>query len=65
MNGQHKYKNSISEIPSTAVEIYQMLPEGTRCEVIFNELLFPPGGKKKANYEYIPGLSNVTGGNAL
>jgi Uma2 family endonuclease len=42
MNGQHKYKNFISEIPSTAVEVYRMLPEGTRCEVIFNELIMSP-----------------------
>ena len=37
-----KAKNFISEIPSTAVEIYRMLPEGTRCEVIFNELIMSP-----------------------
>ncbi|MFI5137872.1 MAG: Uma2 family endonuclease [Sphingobacteriales bacterium] len=42
MNDQHKYKNVISEIPSTAVEVYRMLPEGTRCEVIFNELIMSP-----------------------
>jgi Uma2 family endonuclease len=37
-----KAKNFISEIPSTAVDIYRMLPEGTRCEVIFNELIMSP-----------------------
>ncbi len=37
-----KAKNFISEIPSSALEIYQMLPEGTRCEVIFNELIMSP-----------------------
>jgi Uma2 family endonuclease len=42
MGDQHKYKNIISEIPSTAVEVYRMLPEGTRCEVIFNELIMSP-----------------------
>lgn len=42
MSDQHKYKNVISEIPSTAVEVYRMLPEGTRCEVIFNELIMAP-----------------------
>src|ERR1700744_4298109 len=42
MNNQHKYKNFISEIPSNAVEIYRMLPEGTRCEVIFNTLIMSP-----------------------
>ena len=42
MSDQHKYKNFISEIPSTAIEVYQMLPEGTRCEVIFNELIMSP-----------------------
>src|SRR5471030_1830094 len=42
MSDQHKYKSFISEIPSTAVEVYRMLPEGTRCEVIFNELIMSP-----------------------
>ena len=42
MNDQHKYKNFITEIPSSAIEVYQMLPEGTRCEVIFNELIMSP-----------------------
>ena len=30
------------KIPATAVDIYRMLPEGTRCEVIFNELSMSP-----------------------
>jgi Uma2 family endonuclease len=30
------------KIPTTAVDIYRMLPEGTRCEVIFNELSMSP-----------------------
>ena len=47
MNDQHKYKNFISEIPSTAVEIYRMLPEGTRCEVIFNELIMSPSPSRE------------------
>ena len=42
MSNQHKYKNIISEIPSTALEVYRMLPEGTRCEVIFNQLSMSP-----------------------
>jgi len=42
MNDRHKYKNVISEIPATAVDIYRMLPESTRCEVIFNELIMSP-----------------------
>ena len=42
MNKQHKYQNVIKEIPATAVDIYRMLPEGTRCEVIFNELTMSP-----------------------
>lgn len=54
MNDQHKYKNFISEIPSTAVEVYRMLPEGTRCEVIFNELYFPENGHKDEKYDYFP-----------
>jgi len=47
MSDQHKYKNVISEIPSTAVEVYQMLPEGTRCEVIFNELIMSPSPSRE------------------
>jgi Uma2 family endonuclease len=31
-----------------------MLPEGTRCEVIFNELFFPENGQKDKNYDYLP-----------
>lgn len=42
MDHQHKYKNIISEIPSTALDVYRMLPEGTRCEVVFNELIMSP-----------------------
>lgn len=29
-------------IPKTALDIYRGLPEGTRCEVIFNELIMSP-----------------------
>jgi Uma2 family endonuclease len=36
-----KIKKLTSKIPSTALEIYRLLPEGTRCEVIFNEMIFP------------------------
>jgi Uma2 family endonuclease len=42
MDSQPKYKNIIPGIPATAVDIYRMLPEGTRCEVIFNELIMSP-----------------------
>ena len=42
MGEQNKYRNLIPEIPSTAVDVYRMLPEGTRCEVIFNELIMSP-----------------------
>src|ERR1700761_2848761 len=42
MGNQHKYKNYIPEVPTSAVEVYRMLPEGTRCEVIFNELSMSP-----------------------
>ncbi len=47
MSDQHKYKNVISEIPSTALEVYEMLPEGTRCEVIFNELIMAPSPSRE------------------
>lgn len=40
------YKNFISEIPTTALDVYQMLPEGTRCEVISNELIMSPSPSK-------------------
>ena len=42
MNEKHKYQQVIPEIPRTAIDIYRMLPEGTRCEVIFNELIMSP-----------------------
>jgi len=32
----------LTQIPATAIDIYRMLPEGTRCEVIFNELRMSP-----------------------
>ena len=50
MNDQHKYKNLISEIPSTAMEVYHMLPEGTRCEVIFNELNMSPSPSREHQF---------------
>lgn len=53
MNNQHKYKNFISEIPTDAVEIYRMLPEGTRCEVIFNELIMSPSPSREHQLLFI------------
>ncbi|SEP45125.1 Uma2 family endonuclease [Mucilaginibacter sp. OK283] len=47
MDEKHKYQNFITEIPSTAVDIYRMLPEGTRCEVIFNELSMSPSPSRE------------------
>jgi len=47
MDNRHKYQNFITEIPSTAVEIYRMLPEGTRCEVILNELSMSPSPSRE------------------
>lgn len=38
MDDKVRYKR-IPDVPQTAVEIYRMLPEGTRCEVIFNVLV--------------------------
>jgi Uma2 family endonuclease len=29
-------------IPATAIEIYRSLPEGTRCEVLYNQLIMTP-----------------------
>jgi len=50
MGDQHNYKNLLSEIPSTAVEVYRMLPEGTRCEVIFNELIMSPSPSREHQF---------------
>jgi Uma2 family endonuclease len=47
MDNKHKHQNFITEIPSTAVDIYRMLPEGTRCEVIFNELSMSPSPSRE------------------
>ena len=47
MSAQRKYQNIISEIPATAVDIYRMLPEGTRCEVVFNELSMSPSPSRE------------------
>ena len=38
MLSEHKYQK-IPQVPTTAVEVYRMLPEGTRCEVYFNEMV--------------------------
>jgi len=29
-------------IPATAIDIYRSLPEGTRCEVLYNQLIMTP-----------------------
>ena len=50
MNNQHKYKNVIPDVPATAVEVYRMLPEGTRCEVIFNELIMSPSPSREHQF---------------
>jgi len=50
MSDQHKYKTFISEIPSNAIEVYRMLPEGTRCEVIFNELIMSPSPSREHQF---------------
>lgn len=42
MQNKGKYQKIEPSIPKTAVDIYRMLPEGTRCEVIFNELIMSP-----------------------
>jgi Uma2 family endonuclease len=53
MGDQNKYKNFISDIPSTAIDVYRMLPEGTRCEVIFNELIMSPSPSKYHQFTLI------------
>jgi Uma2 family endonuclease len=47
MSEKHKYQQAITEIPTTAVDVYRMLPEGTRCEVIFNELTMSPSPSRE------------------
>jgi Uma2 family endonuclease len=47
MDKQNRYQNVIREIPVTAVDIYRMLPEGTRCEVVFNELSMSPSPSRE------------------
>ena len=47
MSNQRKYQNVIKEIPHSAVDIYRSLPEGTRCEVIHNELCMSPDVSKE------------------
>jgi len=47
MSEQRKYQNIIKEIPVTAVDVYRMLPEGTRCEVIFNKLSMSPSPSRE------------------
>jgi Uma2 family endonuclease len=37
-----QHRNIFPEVPLNALEIYRMLPEGTRCEVVFNELIMSP-----------------------
>ncbi len=29
-------------VPATAIDVYRMLPEGTRCEVLYNQLIMTP-----------------------
>jgi Uma2 family endonuclease len=38
---------AIDKVPKTAVEIYKMLPEGTRCEVIENVIYMSPAPTEK------------------
>ena len=47
MNEQQKIKKRFPKVPLTAVDVYKMLPEDTRCEVIFNELIMSPSPSKK------------------
>ncbi len=53
MQDKNKYQHFITEIPSTAVDIYRMLPEGTRCEVIFNELSMSPSPSREHQTVFI------------
>jgi Uma2 family endonuclease len=34
-------------IPTTAIDIYRSLPEGTRCEVLYNQLIMTPAPNTK------------------
>jgi hypothetical protein len=50
MSTEQKYKKHIPEVPETALDIFRMLPEGTRCEVIFNELIMSPSPSSKHQF---------------
>lgn len=39
--------NSFQQPPRTAVEVYSLLPEGTRCEVVENQLYMSPAPIRK------------------
>jgi Uma2 family endonuclease len=38
-------------IPTTAIDIYRSLPEGTRCEVLYNQLIMTPA--PSTNHQFI------------
>lgn len=38
-------------IPETAIDIYRMLPEGTRCEVLYNQLIMTPA--PNTNHQFV------------
>jgi Uma2 family endonuclease len=40
-----------STIPATAIDIYRSLPEGTRCEVLYNQLIMTPA--PNTNHQFI------------
>jgi len=37
-------------IPATAIDIYRSLPEGTRCEVLYNQLIMTPAPSTKHQF---------------
>ena len=53
MIGQYKVKRRFPPVPLTAVDVYNILPEGTRCEVIFNELIMSPSPSKDLQFVLI------------
>lgn len=42
-----RFSNSFQQPPRTAVEVYSLLPEGTRCEVVENQLYMRPAPIRK------------------
>jgi Uma2 family endonuclease len=52
-----KSLKDVKEPPRTALEIYKLLPEGTKCEVIYNVIYmkYPPPDEEEKKYVFMEG----------